>query len=146
VLWARSRAAPLPSSYTISRDTTTAFLQPLHEAPYHFYNCTRYGLEIWFEDFETESLRVSENFHPGHSLAWLASECEAALRARLSASVADSLLAAPVGRFVSLWRTPDAGRAGDPLWRDLGSLPPDAQEGIAAGFEYIGRRPMVTLG
>jgi SAM-dependent methyltransferase len=40
----------------------TAFLQPLHEKPRHFYNCTRYGLEEWFKDFETERLLVSDNF------------------------------------------------------------------------------------
>ena len=26
----------------------TAFLQPLHEAPHHYYNTTRFGLERWF--------------------------------------------------------------------------------------------------
>jgi tetratricopeptide (TPR) repeat protein/glycosyltransferase involved in cell wall biosynthesis len=119
----------------------TAFLQPLHEAPWHFYNCTRYGLETWFKDFETETLHVSSNFHAGYSLAWLASECEAALRNRLSASAADSFAAAPVGRFVSLWRTAESARNSDPLWDDLAALPQDAQEGVAAGFEFLGRRP-----
>ena len=32
----------------------TAFLQPLHERPWHYYNCTRYGLEAWFEGFDCE--------------------------------------------------------------------------------------------
>lgn len=119
----------------------TAFLQPLHEAPWHFFNCTRYGLEAWFEGFETEALRVSENFHPGHSLAWLASECEAALRARLSDTDADAFLAAPLQRFVSLWRTPEGARSGEPLWDSLAALPQDAQDVTAAGFELLGRRP-----
>jgi SAM-dependent methyltransferase len=118
----------------------TAFLQPLHEAPWHFYNCTRYGLEAWFEGFDTERLHVSENFHVGYSLSWLASECEAALRGRHSAGVADSFLAAPLGRVVSLWRTPGT-RKGDPLWPHLDTLPQDVQEALGAGFEYLGRRP-----
>lgn len=120
----------------------TAFLQPLHEEPWHFFNCTRHGLETWFEGFETEALRVSDNFHPGHSLCWIASECEAALRGRMSDSAADAFLAIPAGRLVQLWRAPEAERGGaDPVWGDLAALPQDAQEAIAAGFEFVGRRP-----
>lgn len=121
----------------------TAFIQPLHEAPRHFYNCTRYGLETWFQGFETETLQVSDNFHAGHSLAWLASECEAALRKRLSSLSADEFLSAPIGRLVALWRTPETARGRDePIWANLAALPQDAQEIVAAGFEFIGRRPM----
>ena len=118
----------------------TAFLQPLHEAPWHFYNCTRYGLEAWFEDFETEKLHVSQNFHPGYSLSWLASECELALRTRMSGSEADAFLAAPLQRFASLWRMPESARAGEPIWNTLATLPQDLQEKMAAGFEFVGRR------
>jgi hypothetical protein len=121
----------------------TAFLQPLHEAPWHFYNCTRYGLEQWFEDFETEDLRVSTNFSPGHSISWLASECEQALRNARSPVDADAFAAAPIGSFVALWRGPEAARRENPLWSALERLPQDAQEAIAAGFEYVGRRPEV---
>jgi SAM-dependent methyltransferase len=120
----------------------TAFLQPLHEAPWHFYNCTRYGLEAWLEEFETEKLHVSENFHPGHSLAWVASECEVALRSRLSNTDADAFLAAPLHRLVSLWRMTEEARTEEPLWNSLAALPQDAQEATAAGFEFLGRRPM----
>jgi O-antigen biosynthesis protein len=121
----------------------TAFLQPLHEAPWHFYNCTRYGLEAWFEGFETEKLHVSQNFHPGYSLSWLASECELALRTRMSASEADAFLTAPLHRLVSLWRMPEGDRAGEPVWNSLAALPQDVQEGLAAGFELIGHKPLV---
>jgi SAM-dependent methyltransferase len=119
----------------------TAFLQPLHEAPWHFYNCTRHGLEAWFEAFETETLQVSPNFHPGHSIAWIASECEAALRTHSGDRQADALATTPVGQLVSLWRRPEDRRDEDALWRDFAALPQDAQEGIAAGFEFIGRKP-----
>jgi glycosyltransferase involved in cell wall biosynthesis/uncharacterized protein YbaR (Trm112 family) len=120
----------------------TAFLQPLHEAPWHFYNCTRYGLEAWFEAFETEMLHVSDNFHAGYSLSWLASECELALRGRLSGDAADAFLAAPLERLVSLWRTgEETMRDNDSLWNNLRALPQDVQESIGAGFEYVGRRP-----
>jgi glycosyltransferase involved in cell wall biosynthesis/SAM-dependent methyltransferase len=121
----------------------TAFLQPLHEAPWHFYNCTRYGLEAWFEDFETEKLHVSPNFHPGYSLSWLASECELALRLHVSDSDADIFLDAPLHRLISLWRTPESSRPGEPIWNSLAALPQHIQEGLAAGFEWIGRKPVV---
>jgi glycosyltransferase involved in cell wall biosynthesis/SAM-dependent methyltransferase len=121
----------------------TAFLQPLHEAPWHFYNCTRYGLEAWFEDFETEKLHVSPNFHPGYSLSWLASECELALRSYVSNSDAEIFLNAPLHRLISLWRAPESSRAAEPIWGSLAALPQRVQEGLAAGFELIGRKPVV---
>jgi glycosyltransferase involved in cell wall biosynthesis/SAM-dependent methyltransferase len=120
----------------------TAFLQPLHEAPLHFYNCTRYGLEEWFKEFETEALHVSDNFTPGHSISLLASECEAALREQVSPADADAFAATPMGQFVTLWRNPEQPRAAHPAWRALDGLPPRAQEALAAGFEYVGRRPV----
>ncbi|MGA8727152.1 MAG: methyltransferase domain-containing protein, partial [Terracidiphilus sp.] len=121
----------------------TAFLQPLHEAPWHFYNCTRYGLEAWFEDFEIEKLHVSKNFHPGYSLSWLACECELALRAWMSDSDTDAFLTTPLQRLVSLWRMPEDARAGESIWNSLAALPQDVQEGLAAGFELVGRKPLV---
>lgn len=120
----------------------TAFLQPLHEKPRHFYNCTRYGLEEWFKDFKTEQLHVSDNFSPGHSISWLASECELALRRGLSADAADAFANLSLGHFISLWRSVEEARSTDPMWSALAQLPQEAQEVIAAGFEYVGRRPL----
>jgi hypothetical protein len=100
----------------------TTFLQPLHEAPWHFYNCTRYGLEAWFEDFHIEKLQVSENFHPGYSLSWLVSDCENALRSHASEADADHFLELPRHRIVSLWRTPESTRTEELLWSRLAPL------------------------
>jgi glycosyltransferase involved in cell wall biosynthesis/SAM-dependent methyltransferase len=118
----------------------TAFLQPLHERPWHFYNCTRYGLAQWFKAFETEQLHVSSNFCPNHSIAWLTSECEAALRNDVSTESADAFTAAPIGSLVQLWRDPSQ-RTKNPLWGDFERLQQPTQEIIAAGFEFVGRRP-----
>jgi SAM-dependent methyltransferase len=118
----------------------TAFLQPLHEAPWHFYNCTRYGLENWFRDFETEMLHVSDNFHVGFSLSWLASECEVALRGSVSAAAARAFGATPIDRLIAMWRDPEQ-RDRDLVWENLRLIPQEAQEAMAAGFEYLGRRP-----
>jgi SAM-dependent methyltransferase len=118
----------------------TAFLQPQHEAPWHFFNCTRHGLEEWFKDFECERLHVSDNFTANYSLSWLASECEAALRRDVSNTSADAFLAAPAGRFVNFWRDPTTRESS--LWADFSRLSHNSQETIAAGFEYLGRRPV----
>jgi GT2 family glycosyltransferase/SAM-dependent methyltransferase len=117
----------------------TAFLQPLHEAPWHFYNCTRYGLERWFERFEGEDLQVSDNFNPIHSLAWFMSDAEALLRRELSDADADRFGAASAREFIALWRDPTT--RDHPVWRSFFDLPRSAQEGLAAGFEYLGRKP-----
>jgi hypothetical protein len=123
----------------------TAFLQPLHEAPYHFYNCTRYGLEAWFAGFETERLHVSDNFNPAYTLAWLAHEARAAVQGDVSAEAARALGAATFGEFADLWTDP-AAFAASPRVADLRRLRQTTQESIAAGFEYIGRRPGGTRG
>jgi glycosyltransferase involved in cell wall biosynthesis/SAM-dependent methyltransferase len=120
----------------------TAFLQPLHEKPWHFYNCTRYGLEEWFKDFKTEELHVSSNFSPGHSISWLASECELALLRELSSSAADAFGSSSLSHLISLWRATEETRSTDAIWSSLAQLPQEVQESIAAGFEYVGRRPL----
>jgi hypothetical protein len=117
----------------------TAFLQPLHEAPWHFYNCTKYGLLEWFKAFETVDVRVSDNFAPSYAVAWLLAEAEAALRRDVSPAAAEAFLSAPIGRFVAFWRN-EAARA-DPLWTDFAKLSQATQEGLAAGFEYVGTKP-----
>jgi glycosyltransferase involved in cell wall biosynthesis/GT2 family glycosyltransferase/SAM-dependent methyltransferase len=117
----------------------TAFMQPLHEQPMHFFNCTRYGLAEWFKNFTHDRLHVSENFSPNHSIAWLLSEAEAALRQDVSAASADAFLGAPISELVSLWRDPS--KRSIPLWTDFDKLSQTTQEISAAGFEFWGHKP-----
>lgn len=117
----------------------TAFLQPLHERPYHFYNCTRYGMERWFEAFDTDVMHVSTNFCPNHTVAWVASEAETALRRDVSVEAAEAFMSAPIAQLVEIWRDP--GRRDTPLWTDFEGLSQENQEIIAAGFELFGKRP-----
>jgi SAM-dependent methyltransferase len=117
----------------------TAFLQPLHEKPYHFYNCTRYGMERWFEAFDTDLMHVSTNFCPNHTLAWVASEAETALRRDLSDRAAEAFMSAPIRQLVEIWRDPS--KRDTPLWTDFEDLSQENQEIIAAGFELFGKRP-----
>jgi hypothetical protein len=52
----------------------TAFLQLLHEAPFHFYNATEHGVRSWFKDFGVEKCHVSTNFTVPFMLAFLLSQ------------------------------------------------------------------------
>jgi GT2 family glycosyltransferase len=42
----------------------TAFLQPLHEKPLHFYNATRYGVSDWFKGLKPKSFLSPTIFVP----------------------------------------------------------------------------------
>ena len=118
----------------------TAFLQPQHEPPYHFYNATRYGVAEWFSAFETEQLHVSDNFNPSYALAWMAHECQTALHRDAGGEAARLFAAEPVSRFAEFWTNP--GSRNHRAWQDFARLSQTSQEAIAAGFEYLGRRPL----
>lgn len=115
----------------------TAFLQPLHEAPAHFYNATEFGIRHWFEKFQIESCRVSPNFTIPYMLAFLLSHTLQAVE-----SGAGSEARAEVGRstlqeWAEFWR--DRGKLPS-TFALLQNLPNEAQSGVSAGFELIARK------
>jgi SAM-dependent methyltransferase len=120
----------------------TAFMQPLHEAPHHYFNCTKYGLREWLHQFEIERISVSDNLNPAYAFSWLASEIESAFATCVSEEAAGDFLSAPVGSFVALWR--DEGLRHSPLWQAFFQLPEDVQERFAAGWEALAYRRSPT--
>jgi SAM-dependent methyltransferase len=118
----------------------TAFLQPVHEAPHHYLNATRWGVEAWFRRFETLDLGVPDTMHPGYALAWLAADAEEGVRHGGGDGPADDLRATTLGRMADLWRDPSR-RHDDPTWASLARLQGADRERLAAGFELIARRP-----
>lgn len=52
----------------------TAFLQPLHEPPHHYYNATKYGILNWFSEFDFDKCTVLERFNPALTVGWLSFE------------------------------------------------------------------------
>lgn len=117
----------------------TAFLQPLHEEPNHFYNATEFGAREWLRGFESVECRVSPNFNPLYSVAWLADEILRNVEHHLgrdAARVIGGLSLAEVGRF---WAHPQGWNpvAGEIFYK----LPEAAQKRVAAGFELTGRKP-----
>lgn len=116
----------------------TAFLQPLHEPPWHFFNATSYGILEWFRDFHTERIDVSENFNPVHTVAWIAAEVERMVRSSLPQEEADRLLDTSLSEYARMWSDP--ARRDGPVWKSFFRVPVEAQRTLAAGFEYCGRR------
>jgi glycosyltransferase involved in cell wall biosynthesis/SAM-dependent methyltransferase/uncharacterized protein YbaR (Trm112 family) len=116
----------------------SGFLRHRDEMREPFFDFGRNGRAEWLKAFDTEVLHVPEEFCPNHSIAWLASEAESALRRDVSATAAEGFAAAPVGELVSLWR--DSSTRVTELWTDFTKLQQESQHVIAAGFEFIGRK------
>lgn len=90
----------------------------------------------WFKEFETISVEVSDNFTPVHALAWIASECDAALRRDVSGAAAEKFSQTTVADLVRLWREP--GLRNYDNWRVFEALTPQSKEISAAGFQFFG--------
>lgn len=117
----------------------TAFLQPVHEAPYHFYNTTEYGLRRWFQDFDISKVFVSDNFSPAYVLAWLSSAMLSASAGVFDAETVRRLAQSPLEFWKNCWEAP-ATRS-NPLWKLLGELPQELQSQFAAGFQLEATKP-----
>ena len=114
----------------------TAFLQPVHEAPNHFFGCTEFGLAKWFEKFEEVEISVTPNFNPLYTLSWLASDLCLALRATAPA-LADQIGAMTLREVAEFWQGPER----DPVMASVfAEIPDEIQRRLAAGYQYIGRR------
>jgi SAM-dependent methyltransferase len=117
----------------------TAFLQPMHEEPFHFYNCTRYGLERWLERFDVEEIGVSDNFNPLYALSWLASDLEAGFES-LSTKEARTFRETRIGDLSDFWRKRE--QPDERLARRFSTLPLETQERAAAGWQALARKPV----
>jgi uncharacterized protein YbaR (Trm112 family) len=114
----------------------TAFLQPLHEAPHHYFNCTKFGLMQWLRDFEIDRIGVSWNFSPIFALAWLVSELDHGFAA-VSPELAQRFRDTPLTDLAAFWRVP-TNRA--ELWDMFSKLPEQVYEATAGGWEVIAHK------
>ena len=120
----------------------TAFLQPLHEAPAHFYNVTSFGLRQWFDAFEIHSLSVTDNFNPIYALSWTTAEVLESLRRDVSPQSAIAFGATTLSDLAAYWH--DATVRDHPRWTPLFELSDASRERTAAGFELVAHRPRVS--
>jgi len=122
----------------------TAFLQPVHEPPFHFYNATEHGVRKWFEAFDVRDCRVVESFSPGYTLAWLTAEVLDAVTRHLGPEAGDRLAALPLGECARAWTDYSCRPAA--LWDAVRRLPPEVQARFAAGFELDAVKPAAARG
>lgn len=113
----------------------TAFIQPLHADPHHFYNATEKGVERWFHQFDIEEISVPENFNPLYAVAWCASELLFGLDSDAAKLVGDLTLT----ELSSFWRD-QTQRSGE-VWDAFMAMPADRQKVLAAGFQVRATRP-----
>jgi SAM-dependent methyltransferase len=115
----------------------TAFLQPLHEAPHHYFNATEFGVREWFRDFEIDGCEVSGNFSPGFMLGFVAAALLDALReSGAPAGAQRDVAGTTLGQWADFWRQ----RQQTPCFETLLTLPPDLQKRVAAGFQLRARK------
>lgn len=120
----------------------TAFLQPLHEAPHHYFNATEYGVREWFGAFEIEDVSVSPNFSPNYTLAWLAHEILWWVNRDLGTDAQRLLASSRLGDWGRFWElaTSDPSAVPGEIWEILRQLPDVTQARFAAGFEIRGHK------
>jgi len=116
----------------------TAFLQPLHEAPAHYYNATEFGVRRWFQQFTDVNVTVSGNFNPYFALSWFASELLRGVRDTMDRATADAMANATLADLARGW---DTRKPGDwPLYWKFEQLPDALQRQLAAGFQLEARK------
>ena len=116
----------------------TAFLQPLHESPYHFYNTTEWGLRKWFAQFQIQDVNVSSNFHPGYTLAFLASTAVRAAESQ-GPEVRKLVGHTTLDYWASCWGEP---KNQDTIaWNCFATLSQELQKAFSAGFQLEATKP-----
>jgi len=121
----------------------TAFLQPLHEEPVHYYNATKYGVLNWFSELDIETCQVSENFNPAFTLAWLSTDILASVKQVFGQKVSEKLSKTTLDSWSKIWLN-TSDRSGF-LWDTLANLPQFMQERFSAGFEIKATKPVKQL-
>ncbi len=112
----------------------TAFLQPLHSDPHHFYNATEQGIARWFQDFDVLDISIPSNFHPAHTISWMASE----LLAGTDSTLEEQLGNLTLRELASFWR--DSTLQQSTGWATLLQVPEHRQRVLAAGFQLTAMR------
>ncbi len=118
----------------------TAFLQPEHGFPHHFYNATETGLRHWFRDFEIEWSGVEPFQQPKWALHWFLG----VYLDFIGEDEARVLREIPVGHLADLLQRHSEGdiRPGDAIVSQaLDALPIHLQRVLAAGVSVHAVNP-----
>lgn len=123
----------------------TAFLQPEHGYPHHFYNATETGLRHWFRDFEIRWSGVEAYQHPKWSLSWFLG----VYLDRIEPTYAQTLGSVSVAQVLKALERLSTGQvqAQDmPVLAALDALPSHEVRTLAAGVSIDAVNPPKTVG
>lgn len=121
----------------------TAFLQPLHMEPHHFFNATEYGVRYWFRQFDVERVEVAPNFSPLLNLAWIASIIQEGAK-DLDGTDREKISQLTLDELARFWRDTSTGR--EVVWDSeifnlSQKLPVSTRNAVGGGFELEASRP-----
>lgn len=122
----------------------TAFLQPEHGYPHHFYNATETGLRHWFRDFEIRWSGVEAYQHPKWSLSWFLG----VYLDRIGSMHGQVLSSASIARVLQALQHSSTGQAQEsdmPILAALDALRPHDVRTLAAGVSIDAVNPPKTL-
>jgi ubiquinone/menaquinone biosynthesis C-methylase UbiE/uncharacterized protein YbaR (Trm112 family) len=116
----------------------TAFLQPLHEEPAHFYNATEFGVRKWFSDFDIQACFVPPEMGPAHALGWLANHVLYHVRDTQGPGMEALVAKLRLAQFARYWDVPSTRHG---FLNVLFDQMPDRLSHFSAGFEIRATRP-----
>lgn len=117
----------------------SAFVQPLHEEPYHYYDATEYGLRQWFSDFDILRCTVPDNGVPTLAVAWLCNDVLHAVGASLGPDVEEAVGATTVRDWAQIWANRE-DRQGF-IWDVMKRIPEETQRRFAGTLELEAKKP-----
>lgn len=115
----------------------TAFNQPFHMQPHHYFNATPNGVREWFKEFDIDECGSTE-FHNGMlALLWYASSVLGPLE---RTGRREDIRSINLGDLADAW---DKGwsEAITLAHRDAGAVPADLRDNTGQAIELVARRP-----
>lgn len=120
----------------------TAFLQPLHEEPYHFYNATEHGVRHWFSEFEVDECTVPPDMTIPHMLGWLSDHILYRVEKELGTGARRLVAKTRLSQWSQYWEVPSS-RHGF-LQRLFDLMPAESHTHFSAGFEIRATKPPLS--
>lgn len=115
----------------------TAYLQPVHEAPHHYYGATRYGVENWFKSFSEIETSVSDNFKLEYMLGFLLNSIEFQLSSCLDKEAVEKILNTRLIDWCNFWKD----KTSMPIIRNLiENIPEENSFNFSAGIQLIAKK------
>jgi SAM-dependent methyltransferase len=119
-----------------------AFLQPVHEAPRHFFNATEFGYQQWFGQFEVASCEASGAGGPEYALAWLALELLHHVGLEEGWEISEQLASTTLGQWRQLWADrPNTEMLEEFPFRVVTRLSPEVRRHLASAIEIRAFKP-----